>query len=71
MRHAMIEQATPEEIRIAEWCADWLLDSVACATQDRSLLRGERDYNADMGDALLANGMIAALHAISKAKETT
>jgi hypothetical protein len=64
----MIEKSTKEELDIAKWCADWLLDGVACATQDRSFLRGEPEYDDVTSEAILGNGVIAALHAIHKAK---
>lgn len=41
---------TPEE------AADWLLDAVACATQDRRFLRGDPAYDAVAGEAILLNG---------------
>ena len=69
MKHAMTKKATKEELAIAEWCADWLLDAIACATQDRKFLRGEHEYDEYLGQAILANGVIAALHAIYKARE--
>ena len=49
--------------------ADWLLDAVACATQDRRFLRGEPEYDDVAGDAILMNGEKAirvALEAQSK-----
>jgi hypothetical protein len=68
MKHAMIEQASKDELAIADWCADWLLDSVACATQDRRFLRGEKECDAELCEAITQNAKIAALHAIKKAK---
>ena len=68
MRHAMIEKSTKQELEIAKWCADWLLDGVACATQDRRFLRGEPEYDDVTSEAILGNGVIAALHAIHKTK---
>jgi hypothetical protein len=36
--------------------ADWLLDAVATATQNRRFLRGDAEYDAVAGEAILLNG---------------
>lgn len=56
----------PVEIaRIAKDRADWLLDAVATATQDRRFLRGDPAYDAVAGEAILLNGAKAVRAAIS------
>ncbi|QDP65829.1 MAG: hypothetical protein Unbinned7865contig1001_28 [Prokaryotic dsDNA virus sp.] len=67
MKHAMIEKSTPEQIAIAEDAADWLIDAVACATQDRRFLRGEAEYDSLTGQAIILNGIVACLQAIHAA----
>jgi hypothetical protein len=64
MKHVLFEKATEAERRVAIEAADWLLDSVATATQDRRFLRGEKQYDEVAGEAILANGIIACLRAI-------
>ena len=64
MEHVMIEKSTPEQIEIAEEAADWLLDAIAGATQDRRFLRGEREYDQVIGEAIKRNGLIACLRAM-------
>lgn len=41
---------------IAKDRADWLIDSVACATQNRMFLRGDPECDAVACDAILMNG---------------
>jgi hypothetical protein len=53
---------------IVEDRADWLLDAVACATQDRRFLRGDPAYDAVAGEAILLNGAKAIRAAIAKAR---
>lgn len=53
--------------RIANDRADWLLDAVACATQDRRFLRGDPEYDAVMGTAIILNAQKAILVAFDKA----
>jgi len=50
---------------LAKKKADWLVDAVACATQDRSLLRGEPGANDVLIEAIMANGEKAVETAIS------
>lgn len=45
--------------KAAEYWPDWLLDAVAGATQDRSFLRGEPEYDDIAGEAILRNGQKA------------
>lgn len=53
---------------IAKDRADWLLDAVACATQDRRFLRGDPEYDEVAGEAILLNGEKAILVALAKAE---
>lgn len=62
MKHSMVEKSTKEQIQTAERHADWLLDSIACATQDRRFLRGDDECDQFLCDAILGNGKISALH---------
>lgn len=64
MKHAMIEKSTPEQVEAAKKAADWLIDAIATATQDRRFLRGEPEYDRLIGDAVFANGVVACLRAI-------
>lgn len=54
---------------IAEDRADWLLDAVATATQDRRFLRGDPEYDEVAGGAILLNGAKAIRIAFCKAVE--
>lgn len=49
--------------------ADWLLDAVAMATQDRRYLRGDPQYDEVAGAAILMNGEKAILAAVRAALE--
>jgi hypothetical protein len=53
--------------KIAADRADWLLDAVATATQDRQFLRGDLAYNEWAGEAILLNGKKAILVAFDRA----
>lgn len=53
--------------RIAADRADWLLDAVATATQDRRFLRGDPQYDEYAGEAILLNGKKAILVAFDMA----
>lgn len=66
MRHALIEKSTREQLAVADEAADWLLDAVATATQDRRLLRGEPEYDEVLGEAILLNGKVACLRALHR-----
>ena len=55
----------PWEERVARDRADWLLDAVATATQDRRFLRGDPEYDEVAGDAILLNGAKAIRTAIA------
>ncbi len=50
----------------AEYWADWLLDAVATATQDRRFLRGDDSYDAVLSEAILGNGRKAITNAANK-----
>ena len=54
---------------IAKDRADWLLDAVATATQNRAFLRGDEQYDVVAGEAILANGEKAITVAIKRAQE--
>lgn len=64
MRHALIEAATKTELAAAEEAADWLVDAVAAATQDRRYLRGEPECDDVACDAIKINGLVACLRAM-------
>lgn len=51
--------------------ADWLLDAVATATQDRRFLRGDPEYDEVAGGAILRNGEKAIRTAIDRIASTT
>ena len=54
-------------VEIAKDRADWLLDAVACTTQNRQFLRGEPEYDEVAGEAILLNAEKAISVAISRA----
>jgi hypothetical protein len=64
MKHALIEKSQPQQIAIAEEAADWLVDAIACATQDRRYLRGEPECDEVAVEAIRLNGVIACLRAV-------
>jgi len=64
MKHAMREKSSVEQIAIANEAADWLLDAIACSLQDRRFLRGEKEYDENVGEAILLNAQIACLRAM-------
>jgi len=70
MRHILVERSTPEQIALADEAADWLLDAVACATQDRRFLRGDEAYDDVTSEAIMGNGKIACLRVLHKLKES-
>lgn len=51
---------------ISEARADWLLDAVAMATQDKRFLRGDPEYDEVAGEAILMNGEKAIRVAIAR-----
>lgn len=63
-RHALRERATKEQLAAATEAADWLLDAIATATQNRRYLRGDESYDDVSGEAILLNGEIACLRAM-------
>jgi hypothetical protein len=69
MKHLLIELSTPEQVLLADDAADWLLDAVACSTQDRRFLRGDDAYDEVMSGAIMSNGKIACLRVLHKLKE--
>ena len=64
MKHALIEKSTLEQIALADAAADWMLDAIACGSQDRRYLRGDPEYDEEFGKFLMANGKLAALRAL-------
>lgn len=54
---------------IAKERADWLLDSIACATQDQRFLRGDPEYDEIIGETILLNGENAIRVAIKCASD--
>lgn len=56
---------------LAEKWADWLVDAVATATQDRSLLRGDPAENTYLTEAIYANGKKAIELALKAAEAST
>lgn len=59
----------PEIERIIEDRADWLVDAVATATQDRRLLRGEDVEDTVLTEAIYLNGAKAIRVAVQRALE--
>lgn len=68
MKHVLIERATPEELAAAKEAADWLVDAVATAMQDRRFLRGDNGSDVPACEAIEMNGVIACLRAIKALK---
>jgi len=68
MNHALWKAATKEERRAATEAADWLIDAVATATQDRRFLRGEPETDEVAIQAIMNNGVVACLRAIKRTK---
>jgi hypothetical protein len=59
---------------LAKERAEWLLDAVATATQDRRFLRGDPHYDAVAGDAILLNAekaIFAAMRAVAQTEPAT
>ena len=54
--HPLEQQQAVSGDLVAKERADWLLDAVACATQDRRFLRGDPAYDENAGEAILLNG---------------
>jgi len=54
---------------LAEKWADWLVDAVAMATQDRQFLRGEPEANDVAIEAIFLNGKKAIESAIKELKD--
>lgn len=52
--------------KIARERADWLVDAVATATQDRTLIRGEPGENEALTESIFLNGEKAIQVAIAK-----
>lgn len=63
-----LDAATVEGI--AQERADWLLDAIAVATQDRRYLRGSSEYDEVVGEAILLNGAKAIRVELERALAT-
>jgi hypothetical protein len=53
-----------EKEKIADYWADWLIDAVGMATQNRALLRGDPAEDEVLTQAIVLNGKKAILNAI-------
>lgn len=53
-----------EQEEIAEYWADWLIDAVGMATQNRALLRGDPAEDNVLTQAIMLNGKKAILSAM-------
>lgn len=51
--------------KIADYWADWLIDAVAGATQNRTLLRGDPTEDTILTQAIVRNGRKAILNAMN------
>jgi len=57
------------ETKIIDYYADWLVDAVATATQNRALLRGDPAEDKILTEAVLLNGKKAIELALKKIRE--
>lgn len=64
LARSWVVRARPSEI--ARDRADWLLDAIATATQDRRYLRGDPEYDEVAGEVILLNAEKAILVAMSR-----
>jgi len=63
----LLKKRTPmDDLDIAKDRADWMLDAIAGATQNRQFLRGDPAYDEVAGKAILLNGEKAINVALSK-----
>jgi hypothetical protein len=53
-----------EQEKIADYWADWLIDAVATATQNRALLRNDAAEDEVLTEAIILNGKKAILNAM-------
>jgi len=53
-----------EQEKIADYWADWLIDAVGGATQNRALLRGDPAEDKVLTQAIVLNGKKAILNAM-------
>ena len=67
MDHALIIKSSEEQVAAANEAADWLLDAVATATQDRKFLRGEPEYDRIVGESIIA--CLRAIHNLEQKQE--
>lgn len=56
------------DAKIANWWADWTVDAVATATQNRAFLRGDPGSDDVAIDAIMRNAEKAILNAIKASK---
>lgn len=64
MKHALIEKSNEAQVAAAKEAADWLIDAIATATQDKRFLRGEPECDYILCEAIIANGIIACLRSM-------
>jgi hypothetical protein len=66
MNHAMLQKSSKQQIDAAKEAADWLVDAIATALQDRRFLRGDPECETAVVEAIIQNGVIACLRAMHK-----
>ena len=64
MKHALIESSSQRRVKAAKEAADWLVDAIACATQDRRYLRGDPECDTVAVETIKVNAIIACLRAM-------
>jgi heme O synthase-like polyprenyltransferase len=57
-------QMSGEQMKVANYWADWLIDAVGGATQNRALLRGDPAEDEILTQAIVLNGKKAILNAM-------
>ena len=60
-----------EQEKIADYWADWLIDAVGMATQNRALLRGDPAEDEVLTQAIVLNGKKAILSAMKALANTS
>jgi hypothetical protein len=69
MKHPLWNESTLEQKKAASEAADWLIDGVAMATQDRRYLRGDDKEDEVAIEAIMMNGAIACIRAMKSIEE--
>lgn len=67
MRKSSLDRCRTDE-EMAQDRADWLIDAIATATQDKRFLRGEKECDEDLCEVIRLNAL-KALRAALKQKE--